>query len=29
VPLESLSCTEIIQRKFEHAAANGYVIALE
>jgi superfamily II DNA helicase RecQ len=29
VPLESLSCTEIIQRKFEHAAANGYVISLE
>jgi superfamily II DNA helicase RecQ len=28
VPLESLSCTEIIQRKFEHAAANGYVISL-
>jgi hypothetical protein len=29
VPLESLSCTEIVQRKFEHAAANGYVISLE
>jgi hypothetical protein len=29
VPLESLSCTEIIQRKFQHAAANGYVISLE
>jgi superfamily II DNA helicase RecQ len=28
VHLESLSCTEIIQRKFEHAAANGYVISL-
>jgi superfamily II DNA helicase RecQ len=28
IPLESLSCTEIIQRKFEHAAANGYVISL-
>jgi superfamily II DNA helicase RecQ len=28
VPLESLSCTEIIQRKFEHASANGYVISL-
>jgi hypothetical protein len=27
--LESLSCTEIIQRKFEHAATNGYVISLE
>ena len=27
--LESLSCTEIIQRKFEHAAANGYVVSLE
>jgi hypothetical protein len=27
--LESLSCTEIIQRKFEHAATNGYVISLD
>jgi hypothetical protein len=29
VPIESLSCTEIIKRKFDHAAANGYVISLE
>jgi superfamily II DNA helicase RecQ len=29
VPLETLSCTEIVQRKFEHAAANGYVISVE
>jgi hypothetical protein len=29
VPLESISCAEIIQRKFQHAAANGYVISLE
>jgi superfamily II DNA helicase RecQ len=28
VPLESLSCDEIIQRKFEDAAAGGYVISL-
>jgi superfamily II DNA helicase RecQ len=28
VPLESLSCDEIIQRKFEDAAASGYVISL-
>jgi superfamily II DNA helicase RecQ len=28
IPLESLSCTEIVQRKFEHAAANGYVISI-
>jgi superfamily II DNA helicase RecQ len=29
VPLEeSLSCDEIIQSRFEHAAANGYVISL-
>jgi hypothetical protein len=27
--LESLSCNEIIQRKFEHAAANGYVVSVE
>jgi superfamily II DNA helicase RecQ len=29
VPLESLSCSEIIQLKFEHAAANGYLISLD
>jgi superfamily II DNA helicase RecQ len=28
VPLESLSCDKIIQRTFEHAATNGYVISL-
>jgi superfamily II DNA helicase RecQ len=26
---ESLSCEEIVQRKFEHASANGYVISID
>jgi hypothetical protein len=28
-PMESISCEEIVQRKFEHAKAGGYVISLD
>ena len=26
---ESLSCEQIVQRKFEHAAANGYILSID